>query len=219
MLRSLCLCAGASLLSACASVSVADAKLDRSPKPKTAPKQIYVVPFSTANAKIKEHPMRKVPGGLPSEAQKLVANYLVAELSKTVGPAKLVSSPAAAGRDGWVVSGDFTELNEGSRILRMAIGLGIGSTKMATSVRVQNLPASNPPFLGFSTHGGSGATPGAATNPIPFSSAPTVLFQGQQGISDDSARTARMITARIANYIHERGWPLKGPVPTVKVAR
>ena len=98
-------------------------------------------------------------------------------------------------------------------------GLGIGSTKVGTSVRVQNLPASNPPFLTFTTYGTSGATPGAATNPIPFSSAATALFQSQQGISDDSNRTARMITARIANYMSERGWPLIGPAPKIKTAR
>ena len=213
------LCAIASLLSACASVSVRDDSPSKSTKPNAAPKHIYVVPFSTEHAKIKQHPMRKHPGELPSEAQKLLADRLVTELTKTIAPASLVSSPKAAGRDGWLVTGDFTELNEGSRILRMAIGLGIGSTKMSTAVRVQKLPSSNPPFFGFSTKGTSGATPGAATNPIPFSSAPTVLFQGQQGISDDSARTARMITARIANYIHDRGWSLKGPIPTVKMAR
>jgi hypothetical protein len=100
----------------------------------------------------------------------------------------------------------------------MAIGLGAGGTKMVTTVNVRNLPAKNPAFLNFSTSGGSGATPGGATNPIPFSSAPTVLFQGQQGVSDDAARTARMISARIANYVAEHGWPLKGPVPTVKMA-
>jgi hypothetical protein len=219
LLRALSLCAAASLLPGCASVSVRDDQPSRQAKPSLAPKHIYVLPFSTARATIKEHPMRKRPGGLPGEAQKLIADALVSELSKSVAPASLVSSPAAAGRGGWLVTGDITELNEGSRILRMAIGLGIGSTKMSTAVRIQNLPASNAPFLSFSTRGTSGATPGAATNPIPFSSAPTVLFQGQQGISDDSKRTARMITARIANYVQERGWPLIGPVPKVKTAR
>jgi hypothetical protein len=218
--RALALGAAALLLPACASISVRDdVAAARQVKPTSAPKHIYVAPFSTAHAKIKEHPMRKHPGALPAEAQKLIADKLVEELSRTVAPASLVQSPAAAGRNGWLVTGDITELNEGSRILRMAIGLGVGSTKVATSVQVRNLPASNAPFLGFSTHGGSGATPGAATNPIPFSSAPTVLFQGQQGITDDSGRTARMITARIANYVNDRGWPLKGPVPAVKTAR
>jgi hypothetical protein len=155
---------------------------------------------------------------LPKEAQDLIAKHLVDELSKSVAPATLVKSPAAAGRDGWVVTGDITKLDEGSRILRMAIGLGVGSTKMETAVAVRASTASKHSFLSFSTKGTSGATPGAATNPIPFSSAPTVLFQGQQGISDDSARTARMITSRIADYMTQRGWAVSGKVGKTKMA-
>ncbi len=162
--------------------------------------------------------MRKNPGQLPNEVQDLIAKHLVEELSRTVAPAVLVKSPAAAGRDGWVVTGEITKIDEGSRILRMAIGLGVGSTKMETAVAVNASRASKRSFLSFSTKGTSGATPGAATNPIPFSSAPTVLFQGQQGISDDSRRTARMIASRIADYVVQRGWPVTGKVRKTKMA-
>lgn len=196
----------AMIFTACASVTVKEVDASQNQKPKAAPKTFYVVPFSTAGANIKEHPMREHPGQLASETQRLLADYLVAEISKTLGPAKLVSSPAAAGRNGWLVTGDITRVNEGSRVLRMAIGLGAGGTKLETKTRVTNLPASNPPFLGFSTTGGSGAEPGAATNPIPFSSAPTALLAAKTGITDDAARTSRMITAAIADYQVQRGW-------------
>jgi hypothetical protein len=83
---------------------------------------------------------------------------------------------------------------------------------------VRNLPASNPPFLNFATTGGSNATPGAATNPIPFSSAPTALLQSTQGVTDDAARTARMITATIADYMVQRGWLAAGAVQKPKMA-
>jgi hypothetical protein len=164
------------------------------------------VPFSTAGANVKEHPKRKNPGQLANETRQLVTDALVAEISKSLGQAKVVSSPAAAGRNGWLVTGDVTRINEGSRILRMAIGLGAGGTKLETRVRVTNLPSSNPPFLSFNTTGGSGAEPGAATNPIPFSSAPTALLATRTGITDDAGRTARMITAAIADYQVQRGW-------------
>jgi hypothetical protein len=208
----------AGLLCSCASVTVKDMDSGHAATPKAAPKKFYVVRFSTEHANIKEHPMRKHPGQLGAEAQDLIANYLVSELTKNIAPATLVNSPAAAGRDGWLVTGDITNLNEGSRILRMAMGLWMGRTKVETRVAVQNLPARNKAFLSFSTDGGSGATPGAATNPIPFSSAATALFQSQQGISDDSARTARMITARIADYLTSRGWPVSAKVPKPKMA-
>ena len=192
--------------SACASVTVKQVDSAQGRKPTGVPKTYYVVPFSTAGANVKEHPMREHPGQLANETQQLVASALVSELSKTLGPAKLVSSPAAAGRNGWLVTGDITRINEGSRILRMAIGLGAGGTKLETRVRVINLPATNPPFLGFNTTGGSGAEPGAATNPIPFSSAPTALLATRTGITDDANRTARMITATIADYQVQHGW-------------
>jgi hypothetical protein len=219
LLRSVVATVAATCLCSCASVTVKDSGgATAGDKPVGPPKRIYVVPFSTANASVKEHPMRKNPGQLPKEAQELIAKHLVDQLSKTIAPATLVKSPAAAGRDGWVVTGDITKLDEGSRILRMAIGLGVGSTKVDTAVAVQATAASKHPFLTFSTKGTSGATPGAATNPIPFSSAPTVLFQGQQGISDDSARTARMITSRIADYVVQHGWTVSGKVQKTKMA-
>jgi hypothetical protein len=192
--------------SACASVTVKDVDSSQGRKPTAAPKTYYVVPFSTAGANVKEHPMRKNPGQLANEVQSLIASNLVSEISSTLGPARLVKSPSAAGRNGWLVTGDITRMNEGSRILRMAIGLGAGGTKLETRVRVTNLPSSNPPFLSFHTTGGSGAEPGAATNPIPFSSAPTALLAAKTGITDDANRTARMITAAIADYEVQRGW-------------
>jgi hypothetical protein len=206
-------------LCSCASVTVKDAGGAVSgDKPLAAPKRIYVAPFSTAHASVKEHPMRKHPGQLASETQDLIAKHLVEDLSKTIAPATLVKSPAAAGRDGWIVTGDITEINEGSRILRMAIGLGAGSTKMETAVAVRASARSNRPFLTFDTKGTSGATPGGATNPIPFSGVPTALLAGQQGISDDAARTARMITSRIADYMVQHGWKVSGTVPKTKMA-
>lgn len=199
LLRLALLVLASSLLGACASVKVTD--IDAATGKPKAPRKVYVAPFALAGANIKEHPMRKNPGKLGEEAQKLVADSLVAEVSKNIAPAKLVSSPAAAGRDGWVITGQFTRLNEGSRFLRMAIGLGAGGTKMETKVAVFAHGAKSKPILQFKTSGGSGSTPGAATNPIPFSSAPTAAIQARLGVSDDAARTARVITNRIQTYL------------------
>jgi hypothetical protein len=190
-----------------------------SAKPQSKPARIYVEPFDVARTDVKEHPMRKNPGALRSEAQDLVAKYLVQELSKHVAPATLIARGSRPARAGWLVSGEFTRLNEGSRFMRMAVGLGMGGTKMETRVAVRNLPAKNRPFLEFTTTGGSGASPGAATNPIPFSSAPTALLASKSGITDDADRTARMITAEIAQYAASRGWISAESVPKTKHAK
>jgi Domain of unknown function (DUF4410) len=209
----------AMLFASCASVSVKGVQNTDAAKPGAKPARIYVEPFAVARTSVKEHPMRKNPGALKTEARDLVAKYLVKELSRHVAPASLVAPGSRPGRGGWLVTGEFTRLNEGSRFMRMAVGLGMGGTKMETRVAVRNLPAKNRPFLTFSTTGGSGAGPGAATNPIPFSSAPTALLASKSGITDDAERTARMITAEIAQYAAERGWIPAASVPKTKRAR
>ncbi len=207
----------ASLFCSCASVSVSNVGQTASAKPAQKPPHFYVAPFSTVGAQIKEHPMRKQPGSLGPEAQELLSKFLVAELNKSVGPASAVSDKAMPGSSGWLITGQFTRLNEGSRILRMAIGLGAGGTKMETKVAVRNLTGNGAPFLNFATSGGSGAQPGAATNPIPFSSAPTALMASKNGITDDADRTARMIVATVADYMVKRGWMEPGKVAKPKM--
>lgn len=207
------------LVSSCASVTVKGVKNTGEAEPRSKPKHIYVEPFSVANTVIKEHSMRKNPGRLKFEARDLVSKHLVANLSKHIAPASLVMSGTARHKEGWLVSGTFTRVSEGSRFLRMAFGLGLGGTKMETRVTVRNLPARNRPFLDFETTGGSGASPGAATNPIPFSSLPTALMASKAGVTDDAERTARMITAEIAHYAARRGWIDPAAAPKVKHAR
>jgi hypothetical protein len=209
----------ASLLCSCASVTVKDVQPGTAKTPRTAPKRFYVVPFSTDRALVKEHPSRKNPGNLRAEIQQLVVNYTAAELSKNIAPATVVSGKPPTSSDAWIITGEFTRIDEGSRLLRMAIGLGAGRTYVDTRVAVRNASASNPPFHSFATTGTSGAMWGAATNPIPFSGVPLAVFKMQQGITEDSARTARMITAEIADYMVQRGWLAPDKVPKPKRPR
>ena len=216
LLRSLLALSAALTLCSCASVSVKNATASGA-KPTQPPKRFYVMPFSVAHADVKENSMGKTHGKLGPDVQRLVSEYLVAELSKNIAPASLAKS--GGGNDVWVVSGDFTKIYEGNRLLRMGIGLGAGGTKMETKVAVHNASAANPPFLKFSTSGGSNAMPGAATNPVPFSSLPSALLQSTMGVTDDAARTARMITATIADYMVKHGWLAAGKVAPPKMAR
>lgn len=209
----------ASLLCSCASVSVKGGKTAESAKPKAKPSHIYVEPFSTARTNLKEHAMRKNPGQLKQESRKLLAKYVVEELSKHVAPASLISPGATPRNAGWLVSGELTRISEGSRFLRVSVGLGMGGTKMESKVQVRNLPRKNPPFLTFDTTGGSGASPGALTNPIPFSGVPTALLAVEGGVTDDAKRTARMIAAEIAHYAVQCGWIPAESAPAVKRAK
>jgi hypothetical protein len=202
----------AGLLCSCASVSVTREEKTDSARPKAKPAHIYVEPFNIEHTAAKEHPLRKHPGRLKQDSQELLANYLVKELTEHVAPASLVKPGAVPRSGGWLVSGEITRLNEGSRMLRMAFGLGMGGTKIETRVAVRNLPLKNAPFLKFDTTGGSGAAPGAATCPIPFSSVPAALLASTVGVTDDAGRTARMISGTIAEYAAAQGWiPARSP--------
>lgn len=205
------------VFSSCASISVRELAETDNSRPAKKPERFYVAPFSIAKADIRENSMRQKSGTLGPEVQVILQRYLISELTKSLGPATAVSAGAAPRSGGWLLTGDFLRVNEGNRLARMAIGLGAGGTKMVTQVQVRNLPASNRPFLNFGTTGGSNATPGAATNPIPFSSAPTAIFQSTQGVTDDGARTARMIVATIAEYMVKRGWLAPGAVKKPKM--
>jgi hypothetical protein len=210
------LLAAALLTSGCASVSVDNvAKTQRGPNQK--PDHIYVVPFSVANTRVKENFARGRKGELKSEAQRLLHKELVAEISKNLVPASTLRPGAVPRGNVWIVQGEITRIEEGSRVLRMGVGLGLGGTKLETAVAVSSQSPANPPFLQFTTTGGSNATPGAATNPIPFSAAPTALIRAGDGTTDDAGRTARMITAAIGEQMIKRGWLPPGSVPPPKI--
>lgn len=205
--------AAALLLCSCASVSVKD--VAQTTEPAKKPRHIYIETFAVDKARMKENPYRKNKGALASDAQRLLGAALVDDFTKLGIPAVLVAPGHAAGTDGLVISGRITRLEEGSRLLRMGLGLGFGGTKMETAVEVRNDHAPKS-FLTFATTGGSNATPGAATNPIPFSAAPTALLDSKEGVSDDAARTGRQITAVVGGYLAKHGWVDAAKVPKEK---
>jgi hypothetical protein len=209
--------AAAFAFSSCASVSVRNVVRDEAIKSEK-PSHIYIVPFEVDAAGVKENAARKAPGELANEARRLVAQYLEKELSKLGTPASIASGKIAPKANTWVVSGRITRVAEGSRILRMSIGLGSGGTKMETDVIVRS-GARKDPLLRFATSGGSNATPGGLTNPVPFSGVPTAILNSKEGVTDDSARTARMIAGTIGRYMADRGWIAAENAPVVKMAR
>lgn len=204
------------LFSSCASISVRDGAGTSGTPTRKAPSVIYVEPFSLAGTQIKEHPMRKNPGQLGNDVQTILQDAIVKDVSGSIGPAR-AGRPSRSDPSAWVVSGRITRIEEGSRILRMGIGLGAGGTKLETTVVVAD--AKGRQILQFSTTGGSNALPGAATNPIPFSSLPTALLRSSEGVTDDGQRTARMISARLGQYLVERGWIDSARVKKPKMAR
>jgi uncharacterized protein DUF4410 len=109
----------------------------------------------------------------------------------------------------WLITGQFIRVNQGSRALRVLIGLGLGGTKLQMEMQVYDLSLNaNVPLFTFHTTGGSGAEPGLITDagpgPVNAELIGQVAFDtvngAQPGLKEDVKRTSKMI----ADYISEQ---------------
>ena len=194
-------------LSSCASVSVEDGTERATQK---MPEILYVADFSTAHGDFQVDRTSRELAEFKKNLQLMLKTAMAADLTDRLAPASAVGKSKQSGlRNAWLVRGEFTTVHQGSRFLRSAVGFGAGGTTMETRVQVYDL-AQNPgtPFLTFSTTGGSGSEPGAI---LAFTTDPLELAIGgvsgaAHGLSEDTKRTAREITAKFSDYMYNRGW-------------
>ena len=107
---------------------------------------------------------------------------------------------------GWLISGEFVTVFQGSRALRTAIGTGMGETTMQTNVYVYDLDVSKTQYvLAFrtgvpdatgDTGAGSGSAPAGLTAMDPVS----VGMGLGSGLKLDTTRTCREIAAVLLPY-------------------
>ena len=196
-------------LAGCASVGVRNpAQAAANPK---LPKQIFVADFDTSKGTFHVSRSGDQLVTLQQKTANVLADYLVADLNKSVVPATRQNGSRKSRADAWLITGEFVRVNGGSRALRGLIGAGAGGTKMETIVRVYDLShLSKEPVLQFETSGGSNAEPGAVLGGM-FGALPNALRNaGARGVTDDTARTAREITAMVADYYAKNGGQLSG---------
>jgi Domain of unknown function (DUF4410) len=201
----------------CASVGVRNPAQAANPK---LPKQIFVADFDTSKGTFHVSRSGDQLVTLQQKTANVLANYLVADLTKSVVPASRQDGSRKTRTDAWLITGEFVRVNEGSRALRGLIGAGAGGTKMETIVRVYDLShLSKEPVLQFETSGGSNAEPGAVLGGM-FGALPNALRNaGARGVTDDTARTAREITAMVADYYAKNGGQPSGPSVKPKILR
>jgi hypothetical protein len=194
-------------LVSCASVSVEEGTSRATQK---MPEIIYVADFKTANAEFDVDRTGNALAEFKANLQLMLKTAMAADLTDRLIPAVGVGKTKQSGlRNGWLVRGEFATVKQGSRLLRGAIGFGAGATKVETRVQVYDLAEnSSVPFLTFSTTGGSNSEPGAI---LAFTTDPVELAIGgvtgvAHGLSEDTKRTAREITAELSDYMYKRGW-------------
>jgi Domain of unknown function (DUF4410) len=165
------------------------------------PPKIYVAPFDTETAKWligrQDPQLSDANNGeqidFKKSFQTKFSKILVERLQK-VAPAEvrwLNDLPD----EGWLVTGQFTTVYQGSRALRTLVGLGAGETTFQTTVYVYDLSQSKDRYiLTFNTgvpveKKPSGQGSGEGPPPDPFS-----------GLTSDCTRTAREIAAILETY-------------------
>jgi len=202
-----CLCLVLALVS-CASISVEPGTERATQK---MPEIIYVADFSTAHSDFEVDRKGAELAEFKKNLQLMLKTAIAADLTDKLVPAAAVEKKKQKGlRNAWLVRGEFITVQQGSRLLRSALGFGAGQTVMETRVRVYDL-AQDPdtPFLTFSTTGGSGAEPGALAGGLttdPVQLAIGGVSGAAHGLSEDAGRTAREITAEFSDYMYRQGW-------------
>lgn len=204
------------LLSSCASVSV-KGEQRASSKPVQKPAKIYVATFDTTKGAYKiAGEEGKNPDAFKKKIADLLAGYTVKGINEHVAPAEPAANVHSLPHSGWLVTGEFVRVNTGNRELRAIVGLGAGGSKMETRVSVIDLSGNGKPFLTFETTGGSNAMPGLLESSGPGSAAISMTTQSMMGVTDDAARTSRMIAGELNTYLEERGWLPKDKKYSVK---
>jgi len=214
MIRFFCLpalLALAVILTGCASISVQPHhESDHARKPT----KIYVAAFSTSHGEFNVDRESVELRDFKTNLKAMLQLAMVTDLTKRLIPAEELPPPGnLLGHHAWLIRGEFKRVNQGSRLLRGTIGFGAGATKLETKVSVYDLDVSDEkPFLTFSTTGGSNAEPGAVTGlwTDPLTAVVGMGLSGAgniaHGVTEDSKRTAREITAVLSDYMFRHGW-------------
>jgi len=84
------------------------------------------------------------PVAAASSLVRLMSENLVADLQEAGFKAQRIASTESKPTEGLVVSGVFTELNEGNQMRRALIGFGSGKSKMKLYVMIATPPVPNP---------------------------------------------------------------------------
>jgi len=188
--------------------SPGEIQLDRSP---TAVAQWKLQGVSASQER------RKVAQAVASAlADKLVAKILAMGLQAQLGegPPNLENGPVV------VIDGQFLAIDEGSRALRLTIGLGAGRSTVRTAVQVLELfPEGRRVLEQFEIDAKSGRKPGAAETLGAGAAAGTLATAAAvtaatavgseafgANVDDDAERTATKVAKLLSAYFAEQGW-------------
>lgn len=215
--RTICGVMLALMLAGCASISV---KEDEWSSERLAqPKRIYVMDYEVPAEVLAVDRSGEELEQFRQEKAKNFTAELCERISKRIAPAVPLAKGVSPEKGSWVVEGRFLRVNQGSRLLRSLVGLGAGGTKMDTRTTVSLIGArgAKKKIAEIETTGGSNAEPGMLTFPTPIGGGiRAVVSLAKTGVTPDQKRTARMITAAMAEKLEVQGYVLPGKKEKVK---
>lgn len=201
-------------LTSCASVSVKKVERLTTNPPAKIPSKILVAPFTFTDAGLRADRNGAALEAFKFDLQERTTRNLIRRLPKYVGPATAIAATAPLPRGNyWLLTGNFDQVNQGSRFLRAIVGFGAGGTKMNTTVIVYDLSHSTKkPFLKIETTGGSNISMGVGgvltffvSGPIALTSLFNVVDGVRSGVTFDAIRTSREINAALSEYLYQQG--------------
>ncbi|MDD2711244.1 MAG: DUF4410 domain-containing protein [Verrucomicrobiae bacterium] len=201
------------LASGCRSANIKDEQ-QTGPAPTMSPTVVYVTNFGADLADVKTNKGILGRGGLlnrttPEEERdklvNLMASALVEQLNKNGVTARRVLADNELPATGWVIRGQFIEIDEGGRTRRALIGFGAGQSSMDLMVNVCDLKNNpNAPFLIFGSDVNSGKMPGAVVTMNPYVAAAKFVMSKKAPEKDTKAAAAK-IAAEVAKYMTDKG--------------
>lgn len=203
----------------CASVSVRSERSGPNRAPYRCPTVLYVKDFGfPTQASIRADRSGQALAAFERGLQTRLRTQMVRALGRYGLPVVPVTDPGELNtlrrrQPAWLIIGQFTRVNQGSRALRIALGLGAGGTKMETDVQAYDLAERQrkKPLFAFSTSGGSNAEPGIITSvgPLAPTTVPAVVIaivgKAGHGVTEDEKRTARVIAAKVSEELASHG--------------
>lgn len=106
--------------------------------------------------------------------------------------------------EGWMISGVFTEVDEGNRLKRAVMGFGKGATQMEVQVGISDLQSETPrtPFAIFGTIKDPSKLPGAAVTKNPYVAAAKFIME-KNATTRDIQNTAGEIIDELLKFRDE----------------
>jgi Domain of unknown function (DUF4410) len=156
-----------------------------------------------------ERPSKREQRDPEAQAKKVVdtmSKSLVDDLHKAGYKAQRLGPNDSNPSTGALVTGVFTEVDEGNRMHRALIGFGSGSAKMDLYVTMSDLASPQKPLYNLAQEDTSGKKPGAAITLNPYAAA--VKFAMEKNAPDKTVKkTASEISTDVVKHLKEHEVP------------